>query len=519
MRRFVCTEGDASKFWEAATTGAKLTVRWGKLGTAGQEKIKSFADAKAASAELAKLIKEKLGKGYREEGGAPAKPSASGASGASSGSGALRCYGTAPADWFEGANEGHAYEIRFAAPPSEAVRQQLAQCYESALEDGAAVPSDEPWLWSGPWALLVVGERGDGDGDPARDAFAAMEQLFVALHAVAPIDEVIFCGARALGKRAEKQPPPSAGPRWPGLAAQNDELFGRPPADASWPKAKADPRFEAARQSARAAAAKARKAADKQRAARPQKIELKRWSTDALETERASLPPLELPDLDDLKRPFAKAGDDPSVKVGPSGRVVASYYKEDRVAFLDAGKVRAVDGVKASVLDMKAVDVRADGGAMLVLSDAGEDLGDDGGTRLFEVALPSGKAHVVLEERYGAKDGLVVSVAYAPGGAFALLSEKRLRLFPDTKPGRAPIAEAKLKGGDELFPLFDGRALVAKLEAGTQIFATDGKQLTDLWKSKLELSSPYVHAGRIFATEMEEYDTVELLNLAAALPS
>ncbi len=66
MRRFTCTEGGSSKFWEAAVAGDTLTVRFGKLGTDGQTKAKDFADAAAADRELAKLIKEKTGKGYVE---------------------------------------------------------------------------------------------------------------------------------------------------------------------------------------------------------------------------------------------------------------------------------------------------------------------------------------------------------------------------------------------------------------------------------------------------------------------
>jgi predicted DNA-binding WGR domain protein len=63
-RRLVCTEDGANKFWEGAVEGSALTVRWGKVGSAGQTKTKAFASLEAALKELEKLTKEKLGKGY-----------------------------------------------------------------------------------------------------------------------------------------------------------------------------------------------------------------------------------------------------------------------------------------------------------------------------------------------------------------------------------------------------------------------------------------------------------------------
>ena len=66
-RRFTCTEGGSSKFWEAAIEGSSLTVRWGKIGTTGQTKTKAFAQVEAAKKEMEKLVEEKRGKGYVEE--------------------------------------------------------------------------------------------------------------------------------------------------------------------------------------------------------------------------------------------------------------------------------------------------------------------------------------------------------------------------------------------------------------------------------------------------------------------
>jgi cell wall assembly regulator SMI1/predicted DNA-binding WGR domain protein len=66
MRRFECKEGSSNKFWEVTVSGNTLTVRFGRIGTAGQEKSKTFANLALAQKEQDKLIAEKQGKGYKE---------------------------------------------------------------------------------------------------------------------------------------------------------------------------------------------------------------------------------------------------------------------------------------------------------------------------------------------------------------------------------------------------------------------------------------------------------------------
>ncbi len=65
-RRFEFTEGSSSKFWEITVNGKEMTVRFGRIGSAGQSSVKSFKDTAAANKQAEKLISEKLGKGYRE---------------------------------------------------------------------------------------------------------------------------------------------------------------------------------------------------------------------------------------------------------------------------------------------------------------------------------------------------------------------------------------------------------------------------------------------------------------------
>jgi predicted DNA-binding WGR domain protein len=42
-----------------------MTTRWGRIGSAGQSKTKSFPDATAAANPMPRLIKEKTNEGYR----------------------------------------------------------------------------------------------------------------------------------------------------------------------------------------------------------------------------------------------------------------------------------------------------------------------------------------------------------------------------------------------------------------------------------------------------------------------
>lgn len=68
MRRFELIEGSSSKFWEVECHDEQLTVRYGRIGSAGQTQTKTYASAAKAQAEHDKLVREKTGKGYQEVG-------------------------------------------------------------------------------------------------------------------------------------------------------------------------------------------------------------------------------------------------------------------------------------------------------------------------------------------------------------------------------------------------------------------------------------------------------------------
>jgi predicted DNA-binding WGR domain protein len=67
VRRFELVSGSSKKFWEISVENNSFTVRFGRIGTAGQSQTKSFAETSKARMESEKLIAEKLKKGYIEK--------------------------------------------------------------------------------------------------------------------------------------------------------------------------------------------------------------------------------------------------------------------------------------------------------------------------------------------------------------------------------------------------------------------------------------------------------------------
>lgn len=59
-------DGKSRKFWSYSLQGKKQAIRYGRLGTSGTETVKTFPSPAAAEAATAKLVNEKLGKGYIE---------------------------------------------------------------------------------------------------------------------------------------------------------------------------------------------------------------------------------------------------------------------------------------------------------------------------------------------------------------------------------------------------------------------------------------------------------------------
>lgn len=64
---FEYQDSKSYKFWQVELVESTLNIKYGKIGTAGQEKVSSFETAEKAQKELEKLIKEKTQKGYVEK--------------------------------------------------------------------------------------------------------------------------------------------------------------------------------------------------------------------------------------------------------------------------------------------------------------------------------------------------------------------------------------------------------------------------------------------------------------------
>ena len=60
------TEGASDKYWEVWTDGCDVTTHWGRTGTEGQSKTKSYDSDDAAEKAAEKAVAQKLNKGYTE---------------------------------------------------------------------------------------------------------------------------------------------------------------------------------------------------------------------------------------------------------------------------------------------------------------------------------------------------------------------------------------------------------------------------------------------------------------------
>lgn len=67
-RELVFQDGKSNKFWNIELDGSQYVVRFGRVGTAGQQQVKEFADDEKARQAFDKLVAEKLKKGYIEAG-------------------------------------------------------------------------------------------------------------------------------------------------------------------------------------------------------------------------------------------------------------------------------------------------------------------------------------------------------------------------------------------------------------------------------------------------------------------
>ena len=62
MKTYIYQDEKSHKFWAVEQQENELHISWGKVGTNGQNQVKSFADAAAAEKAKLKLIAEKTKK-------------------------------------------------------------------------------------------------------------------------------------------------------------------------------------------------------------------------------------------------------------------------------------------------------------------------------------------------------------------------------------------------------------------------------------------------------------------------
>jgi predicted DNA-binding WGR domain protein len=66
-RYFEFTDGKSNKFWEITLHVDRHSVRFGRIGSKGQEVTRSFSGVQQARADFERLIRQKVAKGYREK--------------------------------------------------------------------------------------------------------------------------------------------------------------------------------------------------------------------------------------------------------------------------------------------------------------------------------------------------------------------------------------------------------------------------------------------------------------------
>ena len=60
-------DAKSNKFWEIESIGSTINIVYGKVGTDGQTIVKKTKGPNAAHAEVQKLVKSKLKKGYKKK--------------------------------------------------------------------------------------------------------------------------------------------------------------------------------------------------------------------------------------------------------------------------------------------------------------------------------------------------------------------------------------------------------------------------------------------------------------------
>lgn len=493
--RLKCEQGASCKFWEGRVEGNVLTVRYGKIGTKGQTRSKELASEADALAALERKAAEKRKKGYVDEPGEATPRS-------------MYTYGLFPGDWYEGANCGHGYEIKFQRVPDATSKQRIAEAYERTLADGPAEPAREPWYWSESWALLYVGQRWDVSADAMAEpfeTFSAMADLFDKLNEVAAIAEVIFWGARELDEdEAEeaRDEPPSDGPEYPNYSSINDDLFGRK-RDSSLPKGAVDEAFEQARAMARPIHDASRSDLAPSRPAQPAGA-----ATDEVVCEPGDLEGLtSAPRLPDRILDQFRVGIQ-TYRWCPDGSIVLVHGQGRESRFYRAQPEQDAEPVEGFVFEpvhQPVFSLHPDGQRALVV--AKKSFPSHWEAEVCEVDLTNGECARLLQ-----MDAWLTCAMYAGNDRIAyLISREKLVLCKRDGGSLEPLSELPVNRTN-LESCLDGRALALWGGSGLVVYGVYGDELRCVADDlSFEVDHAWAEDGRLFcAIDARRHEVINL---------
>ena len=136
-------------------------------------------------------------------------------------------YGNRPVVW---ETPFHSWEIRFQEVPDEATRETLARTVARCSHGALFYLSG--WFWADEWAGVDTGPQ--NLAEPDLDAFFAQhEEMFRAIHGVAPLAEVVHLNSTRRGtsdwdawSHRQQAWPTSPHPAWPAMPLRRDRRYG-----------------------------------------------------------------------------------------------------------------------------------------------------------------------------------------------------------------------------------------------------------------------------------------------------
>jgi hypothetical protein len=378
----------------------------------------------------------------------------------------FRFYGRSPADWAEGANDGHGFSVQFERGPTDDELEKLGKLYELTLATGPAKPSVEPWRWSERFASFDVGER----WSTGRAFLGAVTDFLMEARSIVPIRDVVYFNAREGSGRWDQwtlqQGPPDPGPDM-GVALM--EAYRRE-VDSNFPPPKKNDAYERGRAEGRQIiherrTSRATEKADALTGAPPKgKVGLERTAVPYACREPEPWPDdataaFDIPDPAFVQKEYMgqtyrnpAQGDHVAtlVQQRPLAWVVGPHGGNVDIAWIDEGERRTPTWPE---------DVQTGGLTYVTLDDSGREA---------LLVNEASALHVNLDTQAGQRiyykqqeDGMrLMYAAFADEDrAWVILSEKRLHIFRPSDSGVQLVAQAK-SGGNSLVTTRSGNVLV-----------------------------------------------------------